>query len=322
MSVDPQTLTDDIYSKVQTLQDKVQTSMDRMASIATLPYLSWFNFAATPVYEPNRAKTITFGDLPTLQKALLNVDPAANNLEKYKAHTWVSSDLDTLQTKLMQYVNTGGVGIEQAVQDAIFNQGRERDLQTARDAMDLAGARTGARGCRYPTSMTKALQKEILTNYQNTKTDLNREIVKLMADLAQKNVQFAIQHDIAIEELHSSFAIKYSALYLDNVKYTIEKFKAEQDSYIAEFDGKLRGMLANLDLQKVNGNLELAYQQNLQEKWRIDANVLLEKGKAQIQQAEQANNIKIRAAAESSNAARSMMQAMTTNAITMVQKKG
>lgn len=317
----PQELSADIYAKVKELQSEVQDAMQRMENIATLPYLSWFNFTQTPAFEPQRAGTITLADLPELQKALLNVDLNNDSLEKYRSHIWQAADLDTLQAKLMEYVQTGGVGIEQDVQDAIFNQGRERDLQAVRDAMDLAGARTGARGCRYPTSMTKALQREILTTYQNAKTDLNREIVKLMAELAQKNVQFAIQSGISIEQLHSEFAVRFSALHLDKVKTILEKFKVEQDSYVAEFDGKLRGILANLEVEKVNGNLELSYQGALEKKWEIEANILLEKGKAQVQQAEQANNVKIEAAKAVAITAMGTMTSLSSNAVSVIQEK-
>ncbi|WP_243689463.1 hypothetical protein [Geotalea toluenoxydans] len=221
----------------------------------------------------------------------------------------------------MEYIETGGVGIEQAVQDAIFNQGRERDLQTLRDAMDMAGARTGAKGCRYPTSMTKALQREAITTYQNAKADLNREIVRIMADLAQKNVQASIQAGISIEQLHADFAIKFSALHLDNARLIIEKFRTEQDAYVSEFEGTLKGIMANMEVQNVNGNLELSYQESLRQKWQIEANILLEKGKAQVQQAEQANNVKIAASQNLIAATTGMMQSLSNNAVTVISEK-
>lgn len=319
--MDAESLSNDIYAKVQALQTEVQESMQRMENIASLPYLSWFNFSQTPTFEPQRAGVISVSDLPELKKAILNLDLSNDSLDKYRSHIWQGTDLDTLQNKLMEYVQSGGVGIEQAVQDAIFNQGRERDLQALRDAMDWAGARTGAKGCRYPNSMTKALQSEAIAKYQYAKTDLNREIVKIMADLAQKNVQFAIQADISIEQLHADFAIKYSALYLDNTRLIIEKFKTEQDSYIAEFEGTLKGVLANLEVQKVNGTLELTYQQNLQKKWEIEANILLDKGKAQIQQAEQANVVKLDAAKNVALTAVGLVQNLTGSAISVYTKK-
>ncbi|WP_243373615.1 hypothetical protein [Geotalea sp. SG265] len=317
----PQELSADIYAKVKELQNEVQEAMQRMENIASLPYLSWFNFSQTPTFEPQRAGVISIADLPKLKQALLNIDLSNDSLEKYRSHIWQGADLDTLQNKLMEYVQTSGVGIEQAVQDAIFNQGRERDLQAMRDAMDLAGARTGAKGCRYPTSMTKALQREVLTTYQNNKNDLNREIVKTIADLAQKNVQLSIQAGISIEQLHSDFAIKFSALSLDNSRLIIEKFRVEQEAYIAEFEGTLRGILANLEVEKVNGTLELGYQENLRQKWQIEANILLEKGKAQIQQAEQANVVKIEAAKTVAATAMGTMTSLSSNAVSVIQER-
>lgn len=319
--MDAESLSNDIYAKVQALQSEVQDAMQRMENIASLPYLSWFNFSQTPAFEPQRAGVISLSDLPKLKQAILNIDLSNDSLTKYRSHIWQATDLNTLQAKLMEYVTTGGVGIEQAVQDAIFNQGRERDMQAMRDAMDLAGARTGAKGCRYPNSMTKALQKEILVKYQDTKGDLNREIVKIMGDLAQKNVQFAIQAGISVEQLHADFAIKYSALYLDNARLIIEKFKTEQEAYIADFEGTLRGLLANLEVEKINGSLELQYQGNLQKKWEIEANLLLERGKAQVQQAEQANNVKLAAAQNTATTAVGLVQNLTGSAISVYTKK-
>ncbi|GAB7026022.1 hypothetical protein [Geotalea toluenoxydans] len=317
----PQELSNDIYAKVKELQAEVQEAMQRMESIAALPYLSWYNFSSTPAFEPQRAGTITLADLPELKKSTLSLDLSSDKLEKYRSHIWQAADLDTLQKKLMEYIETGGVGIEQAVQDAIFNQGRERDLQTLRDAMDMAGARTGAKGCRYPTSMTKALQREAITTYQNAKADLNREIVRIMADLAQKNVQASIQAGISIEQLHADFAIKFSALHLDNARLIIEKFRTEQDAYVSEFEGTLKGIMANMEVQNVNGNLELSYQESLRQKWQIEANILLEKGKAQVQQAEQANNVKIAASQNLIAATTGMMQSLSNNAVTVISEK-
>lgn len=319
--MDAESLSNDIYTKVQSLQSEVQEAMQRMENIASLPYLSWFNFSQTPTFEPQRAGVISISDLPTLKQAILNIDLSNDSLTKYRSHIWQATDLDTLQNKLMEYIESGGVGIEQAVQDAIFNQGRERDLQILRDKMDLAGARTGAKGCRYPNSMTKAEQRVALSEYGYGKEDLNREITKIMADLAQKNVQFAIQAGISVEQLHSDFAIKYSALYLDNAKLIIDKFRTEQEAYVSEFEGTLRGILANLEVEKVNGTLELQYQGNLQEKWRIESEILLEKGKAQVQQAEQANNVKLSAAANLVGATTGMMQALSSNSVAVVTKK-
>lgn len=321
--MDAESLSNDIYEKVNELRSDVSDAMARLESIVGMSYMSWFNFSSSPAFEPQRVNPLSAADFPTMEKLSIpaGADLTIDMMEGYKSKVWRSAELEKLETMMLQYIETGGTGISEAVQEAIFNQGRERDLQTLRDAMDLAGARTGARGFRYPTSMTKALQKEALAKHQDNKADLNREIVRLMADLAQKNTQFAAGQTREIERDYMDFSKAFIGVILDIKRGILENFRIGQEARVAEFEGTLKGVLANLTVQEKNAGLEQTYQEQLRVKWQIESASLLEKGKAQIAQAEHANGLRLSATENLAAAYIGLMQNMQANSISLVQKK-
>lgn len=323
--MDAQSLSDDIYSKVQSLQDEANTALSRLESVVGIPYLSWFNMADIEPFEPQRVGgNISTADIPTLEK--LDVPATANltidMMEGYKNKVWKSPELEKLEALMMQYIDTGGTGINAAVEAAIYERARERDLQALRDAMDLAGARTGARGARYPNSMTKAQQSEAISKYLEQKGDLNREIVKIMTDLAQKNTQFATSAALDIEKAYMDFSRAFIGVILDINRGILENFRITQEARIAEFEGQLRGIMGTIEVQMKNAELERVYNEQLMEKWKIESGVLLEKGKAQIAQAEHANSLRLSATASLASAYVGMMNSMQSNAISLVKSEG
>lgn len=321
--MDAKTLSNDIYEKAKELRSEADEAMSRLESIAGMSYLSWYNFSTGPAFEPQRVNPLSAGDFPSMTKLSIpaGAELTIDMMERYKSKVWKSSELEQLEKLMLEYIETGGTGIGLAVQDAIFNRAQERDLQALRDAMYLAGARTGARGFRYPTSMTKALQNEALKRHQDSKADLNREIVRLMADLAQKNTQFAAGETRAIERDYMDFSRAFICVILDIKRGILDKFRVEQNARIAEFEGTLKGLLANLNVQEKNAQLEQTFQEQLRAKWDVESRILLDKGKALIAQAEHANGLRLATAAHLAEAYIGLMQNMQANVISLVQQK-
>lgn len=283
-------------SAIENMRSEASDALGRLEDATRVPYLSWFDFAAIEGFapaEPNKIST-TARDIPHLEKV---PTPTLDKLtlDRYNQHVWQGTNLNALQTKIMDWIDTGGVGISQEVQDAIFGQGRERNLQALRDRLDLAGVRTGAKGFRYANSMTRVLQNQALQEYDNKQSDLSREIVRTMAELAQKNVQFAFQEDVAIETLHADFAVKYAKVFQDNNTQILERFRVEQDARIAEFEGTVKALQLEVEIQLKNAGLDSDHQERLLKTWQSDLTAHIERGKAQIAQAE--TNSQLRMAA-------------------------
>ena len=313
----------DTINAITTMRAEAMQAYERLETIASLPYLSWFDFSALEGFSPAEPTLIESKGLPSLEKVptpnLTGI--SAETYERYRAHVWQGTNLDELQAKAMEWINSGGVGISQDVQDAIFNQGRERDLQTLRDELDLAGARTGARGFRYANSMTRTLQNQALERYSYKKTDLSREIVKTIADLAQKNVQFAFQEDVAIEGLHADFAIKFADLLRNINRDTLDRFKIEQDARIVEFEGELKRFGLGVEIDLKNATLSADHQSRLLETWKTHVGILTDRGKAQILQSEEASRVKLTAAEKLADVYSTTIQNLTGSAISVVTSK-
>jgi len=294
---DAQTLINSIDSSLQELQSEAEDALEKLEDFAT-GSLTWVSFGSTPVFSPAEIPGVDQSDIPDLAKPTLpsNLALEPSVLERYNTHVWSAAALDIMQTKLMEFIQNGGTGIDLEVQDALFDADKERQDQVLRDAMDKAGARSSARGFRYPSSMTKAMQSEILQKWQFDMRERSREVVRLMAELAQKNVQFAIDEEIKIETLHSDFAIRYAGLFQNITSALVDKFRAETSAYIAEYEAATRYVLARVDVAKANGQLKLGEQELLLKKWETEVVNSTNRTKAAIAQAEQQTQIRLEAA--------------------------
>lgn len=314
----------DTLTAITNMKAEAKDAMDRLENIASLPYLSWFDFSQLAGFTPEGpGELTTIGEIPKLEMVatpgLETMDQS--DLEKYRHHMWYGTNLDALQSLLMDWIQTGGVGISVDTQDALFNKARERNMQATQDRLDLAGARVGARGFRYANSMVRTLQNQALTDMDFKLADLNRDIVILMSDLAQKNVQFALEKDVAIENLHADFAIKFGDMFSTINRAVLDRFKIEQDARIAEFEGTLKAMDFDIQLQTKQATLDMEHQQRLLASWSTTASLLLERGKAQIQQSEEASRTKLTAATTLATVYTDSIKSLTGSAVSITTAK-
>jgi hypothetical protein len=380
MSVDGQSLLDQAYGEVQGLQAAAQTALGNLTTAASLPFLSWFDMAKITPFAPANPAAIALHGAPT------NVKPVDTALAKPAARLKITLDslpqmrqatlesapdfnynpelFTDLENQVMAILTSGGQDIAPAVQDAVFNQGHERLMQTTRDSLDLTGARTGSKGCRYPNSMTKAQQNEIILTFTWQRSDLSREIVRTMADLAAKNLQAALAAGVSIEQAKADIALKVFTTLLEAQRLVVEKFRAETEAYlaefeghikaitleleaekldqsieleylagvrdqlrlesaqnVAEFEGQLKSALARLDADKTNGTFQVEWQNQLLKKWETETVQLIERGKAQIQQSEQANSLRLKAIESLATSFIEIAKAISVQGVSIVTQK-
>lgn len=309
---------DKIYGYVQSLRDEASGALDEIEQFASGWNIDEVLFGLTPTFSPADIPSINADDMPELEKpnmpANLALEPQV--IERYKTHVWEDAHLDALQETLLGYIESGGVGIDADLQTAIFEADKDRQDQTLRDSLDMAGARTGAKGFRYPTSMTKAVQSEILQKYQFDMRERSREITRLIAELAQKNVQFAIEANIKVESLHSDFAIQYAGLFQNITAALVDKYRAEVSAFIAEYDAKTKMVLAQVDISKASAEVELGEQTLLLKKWDTEVRNATERTKALIEQQGSNTKIQLGAAESLATALIGIAGSVQTNAIT------
>jgi hypothetical protein len=322
---DVQTIINSIDESLKDLQNEAEDALGKLEDFATTwSGHTWVDFGSTPLFSPAEIPGIDRAGIPELQRPTLPSSLALEPqvLERYNTHVWSSGVLDDLQAKLIEFVETGGTGISLDVQDAIFNADKERQDQVLRDAMDRAGARSGARGFRYPNSMTKAMQSEILQKWQFDMRERSREITRLIADLAQKNVQFAIAENIKVETLHSDFALRYAGLFQNITAALVDKYRAETSAYIAEYEAETRYVLSQVDVAKANSSIKLGEQQLLLRKWETEVTNATNRTKALISQAEQQTQLRLEATKQLAVSYVGLANTKQANAIAVLSEDG
>lgn len=234
------------------LKDKVFGYMDQLTKV--IDDITYPNIPTGTIEEPAKLgwvgltlPVLTWPNSPELTYA---------NLDRYKHHIWEAGYLDDAERILAGWVASGGVGISQAVQDATFNQDRERRRQSLADSLRILAANFGGRGHRIPNSILSAERSEQAQKYQFDDTESSRTIVKTISELAQKNVQFAMTQVTDIEKFHSDFSLRYGGLYINSLSNIIETYKADIQGKTAQLDATIRGSLAQLEAVKITSDNE------------------------------------------------------------------
>lgn len=267
----------DLSDKVISYFDQANTVISKLeypkiptGEIGTVGRLPWISL---------NLPTITWPPSPNINYASMG------EVDKYKKHIWEDGNgyLDSIQALLMGWVNTGGTGIGADVQQAIFDQDRERRKQTLNDTMLMASAQFGGSGFRFPNSILAARHNELLQKYQFDDTEASRNIVRTIADLAQKHIQWGLTHVTSIEQFHADFAVKYSSLFMDTMTHIVETYKADVMAKTSQADTEIRKGLATLDVFKTDADLEYksAELKLTNEKYRLELE--LEKMKTSFQ---------------------------------------
>lgn len=271
---------------------------DRLESIAESPFRTRIDF------DPNTSVALTpippltnLDQLPTLEKVTIDLSSVANfDPNSFKQATYVSPFFAFLGPQLIDFIQNGGPGISQSVQDALFGAMRERDLQLLSDALDVTRTNYGKRGFPLPTSMLRAQENELIKKYQDDRSNRNREITSLIAERAQDTMKAAVANGVRMEEVQSQFSLGFARLFVEVSTQLINQYRLLQDAAIAEFDGQIKAMLAKVQAGEANARTALGYQEQVLKRWQIEATLAVEETKALISQAENATAVKLQAA--------------------------
>jgi hypothetical protein len=294
MSLDPQTILDDSQAYANSLKSDVMTAYQGLLSMAS-SLLPSFTFSDPVKFEPTNLAPLEASDLPILKETVFDklLTDALSDFDPYKTHVFIAPYLDSLQTKLAEVIDAGGTYINADVQEALFNQSRERDLQTYTDAVELAHAEDAEFGFPIPADTFFARDAVLLKNYTNTRTDRNKEITVMIADLTFKSVVAASESQVSIETLHSGFALGFSKV-VDGFKTRIlDKARLELDARLGEYNGKLSGIVAGYQVLEANGRQNIAYMGLLEEKWKTELTNLTERGRLDIVELQEKTKIRL-----------------------------
>lgn len=273
------------------------SAVERLESIASLPFQTWVGFNALESVDIERVGAVVSEDeYPVLEKTSFDTSLGEFDPNAYKSNVYDSTFFEFLEPFLIEQIEDGGPGISAAVQTALWEDQRERDLQLLADSLDKVRSAYGRTGFPLPTQMLSGQENELIKKYQDDYSNRNREITKLIAERASDFVKTAISTGTTMEKTRMDFALGFARVYTEITSSIIQQYKAIQDANIAEFRGNIDVILAKLQVGKLNADLELTYQTQVLKKWEIEATVATERTRSLIQEAEQATSVKLEAA--------------------------
>jgi hypothetical protein len=281
-----------------------ETDVGTAPTLADLPDIASFvgdyqpQFASPPdapqVTLPDAPQfaEITIPDVPSVNLPVLSVvrpeldlpilnSPEISSYYGFSTETgrvYQSLTLDAVQAQLLSDIQTGGLGIAKPVQDAIFNEGTERDLLILNDAIAALEDEYSRKNFPSPPGALRKATEDLIGKFAASRSDTGRKIIASSAELAQKNTQFAVDSLLKSEEMHIHFATAFADRMLSVAKATTDaaisyfnvqvgRFNAQLDLYksdVAVYEAKLRGetqklevFKSGLEAAKLRGDLNL-----------------------------------------------------------------
>jgi len=307
----------DIMAEAQAMVNSYTSSANDAASELkglAMGAIDTFSFAPRSDITVGRATLENISAAPVMTSVVIPSDIAKylkENPDKYKKHIWESTFFDDLESTITRFINSGGTGISQTVQDAIYNQGYARRRRMLQDDLRDIFAGAGQRGWLLPRDMEVAARNERIDKFDMDYNDVNLKTVQITAERAQQNVQWAMEHGIKIEDIHQSFAINYSGIYLKLTDSLIREFEAEVNQRVKEYEGKIKGRAQEIDVARISAELDDKGYTREMEKWRLDNAELTTRGNAYIAQMLNETKIRIEAAVDLMNYFRSAVSGVT-----------
>lgn len=135
-------------------------------------------------------------DIPVLPATL--VPPGI--IFNFKEQAYSSTLLTALSTELLNRIQNGGTGLSPEIEQAIWDRARNREDQNAIRSENQLSIEQASRGLSRPSGSYLAALDQLAQETQNKNADLSREIAIKQADLEQKNMEFALQTSLALEQ--------------------------------------------------------------------------------------------------------------------------
>lgn len=234
-----------IQDKTAEYENKAQQSLSDLLSIANDKL--WNTMGAVSA-QIERSREISLGalsELPT-ERPAVNIPAFVFNPQDYltpdllQQYSYESDFFTYLDPNLRTFIETETAFIDQTVQDALFQQTRERDIQALNDALDAVDRQQAARrGFPVPNSITAAARADVIKKYQDISSDRNKEITALIADRAHDGRKHSIDAGLRMEDIRSRFQLEYGRLYFQTAEYLVRKYQADVQAEVARVSAEI-----------------------------------------------------------------------------------
>lgn len=278
------------------------------------------NAVPIPLSTATDAMLKTVQDLATKIDKVKYIAPKGldPNFKMLDTKQWKSSFLESIQSNLSSYISSMGIP-NSTYQNAIFNEDYDRKRQTLADLMGLADSKVGAKGFTYTNSQATVIKLDAQQKYQFDKSQVGRDISKLVTEWARQNYQFAIEKGLTLEQFHADFTYKYCTAFVDIYKNlvlaAVDTFKAEIAAIVEPINGLVMASKFPLEKDKLNAdiqkaNTELAIQDN-----QVQINEVVDRFKAATSSAIATYQAQLNASADIMKQVSSYIQAASRTVI-------
>lgn len=169
-------------------QDAIVIPVTPTYTLPAVPSLLGVTIPAAPTLEFPEF-TATLADRPT--------EPGVTFA--FTEENYTSSLLTALQNVLLTWVNGANTGLDAAVEQAIWDRGREREMQAGLRKQDEVRRTMASRGFAIPPGAMQTFLLEAIQEAQDKASSFNRDVAIKQAELEQQNRQFAFQQAFQVE---------------------------------------------------------------------------------------------------------------------------
>lgn len=198
--------------------------------------------------------TSVLGDAPT----------APSPAFSFSETEYTSTLLSDIRALYDVWVNGAATGIDQDVEEAIWNRGRDREAANFSASQDQVYRDFAARGFALPAGTVVSEVAKAREAMRNAASTLNRDVMIKQAELEQSNRRFALEQAWQVESGLITYTSQMAQRSFEAAKYlveaAIEVYKAQVTEYNAEveafrvraqvYETRLRGEIAKLDIYK------------------------------------------------------------------------
>lgn len=177
------------------------------ATVPAKPDQDAITIPATPTYTLPAVPSLLGIEIPTAPTlefpeftAVLADRPTEPGVTfAFTEEAYTSTLLTNLRDVLNTWVNGAATGLSTAVEQAIWDRGRERETQVGLRKQDEVRRTFASRGFALPPGAMNTFLLEAIQEAQDKASSFNRDVAIKQAELEQQNRQFAFQQAFQVE---------------------------------------------------------------------------------------------------------------------------
>lgn len=220
-----------------------------------------FDSSLLATFPTNSASAPVLGTLPEIDVDFSGITEP-EDITSYSL-SWSEATLPTdvynaIVTKIVADIQNGSTGLNEAVEQAIYDRAKARQLTDRVAEWDRINNMAGELQFAYPSGVLLSAYTDYGMSANSKDTDIENQIIVAQGDLAQKNGQFTIQQAIALEGMHRQTREGESNRNLDAAKAILsaqfEAGRLKLDKFIAIWEG--RGKKIQAESAALQGEIE------------------------------------------------------------------